>query len=225
MARDGLFRDLAQQHVPERGVPGGRARMRVPVRDQLEWRMADLDSLIAHDHPARLIWAYVEALDLSAIEDRIKAREGRPGQPPPSPALMMALWLYATSQGVGSARELDRLCTSDDAYRWLCGGVSMNYHTLSDFRVAHPEVLERLLIENVAALAQAGLIDLDTLAQDGMRVRASAGASSFRRRQTLEQHLAKATALVDELKRELRQDAGASTRRRQAAAAREGAAP
>src|SRR5262249_2135250 len=121
------------------------------------------------------------------------------------------------SDGVGSARELARLCTSEDAYRWLCGGVSMNYHTLADFRVGHAAVLDRLLIENVAALMEAGVIDLTALTQDGVRVRASAGAASFRRKATLERHLAQASEAVGQLKHEVYEDADASKRRKQAA--------
>ena len=105
----------------------------------------DIDSLIGEDHPARVIWAYVEELDLSELEDPIKAREGRPGHPAITPRLLLALWLYATSEGVGSARALARLCESHDAYRWLCGGVSVNYHTLADFRVGCGDLLDRLL--------------------------------------------------------------------------------
>jgi transposase len=100
------------------------------MRDQVELRAVDIDSLIGQDHPARAIWTYVAGLDLSELEDRVKARENTPGHPAPSPRLLVALWLYATSDGVGSARALDRLCDSHDVYRWICGGVSLNYHTL-----------------------------------------------------------------------------------------------
>jgi transposase len=195
-------------------------RLRRPVRDQVELRVCDLESLLADDHPARVIWAYVTRLDLSALEAGIKARAGKPGQPATDPRLLLALWLYAISQGVGSARGLAGLCTTHDAYRWLCGGVSVNYHTLSDFRTAYPTVLDRLLTESVAGLLAAGLIDLEQLAQDGLRVRASAGAGSFRRRKRLDKHLADARALVDRLSAELEDDPAAGERRRQAARAR-----
>ena len=136
--------------------------------------------MLTAEHPARVIWAYVEKLDLSALEERVQARAHGPGQSPPSPRLLLALWLYATTQGVGSARALARLCESQDEYRWLCGGVRLNYHGLSDFRTEHPELLERLLIENVASLSVANVINLDEVIQDGLRVRASAGTGSFR---------------------------------------------
>jgi transposase len=187
------------------------------MRDQIELRAVDLDSVIGVDHPARLFWAYVERLDLRVLEDSIKAREGRPGHPPATPRLLLALWLYATSEGVGSARALARLCESHDAYRWLCGGVSVNYHSLSDFRVGHGDLLDDLLSQHVAVLASAGLINFETLVQDGIRVRANAGAASFRRRATLEQHLATARAVLEELKREVDDDADASNRRIRAA--------
>src|SRR6202451_2990514 len=196
MADDELFGDLLEQNVPKQGGVAGRPRLREPMRDQIELRSVDLDSVIGADHPARLFWAYVERLDLRVLEDAIKSREGHPGHPAATPRLLLALWLYATSEGVGSARALTRLCESHDAYRWLCGGISVNYHGLSDFRVGHCELLDRLLVENVATLAANGMIDLDELTQDGVRVRASAGATSYRRRKTLEEHLARAHEVV-----------------------------
>src|SRR5436190_5552529 len=177
MAGEELFEDLPAQACPQSDAVGqGAPRLRQPRRDQIELRAMDIDSLIGEDHGARVIWRYVEGLDVSELEDRIKARGERPGHPAAAPRLLLALWLYATSDGVGSARALARLCESHDAYRWLMGGVSVNYHTLSDFRVNNGELLDRLLTENVATLAACGLIELDKLAQDGVRVRASAGA-------------------------------------------------
>src|ERR1700736_5496407 len=196
-----LFERLPVHAAPESAqATRGAPRMREPERDQIELRAVDIDSLLGQDHAVRVIWSYVEGLDLSALEERIKAREHSPGHPPISPRLLLALWLYATSDGVGSARALERLCESHDVYRWLCGGVSVNYHTLADFRVGCADLLDRLLAEHLAALAKTGLVDLDTLAQDGVRIRASAGAASFRRGATLDQHLSTAEAVVDQLK-------------------------
>jgi len=218
MAGDELFEELPNQARPRtepeaRGAP----RLREPMRDQIELRAVDIDSLIGQDHKARLFWAYVIALDLCELHDRIKAREHTTGHPATSPRLLMALWLYATSEGIGSARTLDRLCKSDDAYRWLCGGVSVNYHMLADFRIGCADLLDRLLSEHVAALAGAGLIDLAVLAQDGVRVRASAGAASFRREATLEQRLEATEAIVEAFKHEVDEDPDASNRRIKAA--------
>ena len=216
MADETLFGELPENEPVKTGW-AGPPRLREPVRDQVELRAVDLEALLAAEHPARVIWAYVGKLDLSALEERVQARAHGPGQSPPSPRLLLALWLYATTQGVGSARALDRLCESDDAYRWLCGGVSLNYHGLSDFRTEHPELLERLLIENVASLSVANVISLDEVVQDGLRVRASAGAGSFRRQKKLTKELRKAKRLVERLREENDDDPDASNRRIRAA--------
>ena len=217
MPEKDLFDGLPKQSVAKAEPDSGKPRMREPERRQVELRPVDLDSLLAADHPARVIWRYVEQLDLKVLEDAIGAREHTPGQAPASPRLLLALWLYATSQGVGSARALERLCASHDAYRWLCGGVSVNYHGLADFRSGHGELLDRLLTHNIAALWADGLIELAEVVQDGVRVRAAAGASSFRRRQSLHKHLKKARRLVEYLKRETEEDPDASNRRIKAA--------
>jgi transposase len=216
MADEPLFGDLPENE-PVKGGWAGPPRLREPVRDQVELRAVDLEALLAAEHPARVIWAYVEKLDLSALEQRVQARAHGPGQSPPSPRLLLALWLYATTQGVGSARALARLCESDDAYRWLCGGVRLNYHGLSDFRTEHPELLERLLIENVASLSVAHVINLDEVIQDGLRVRASAGTGSYRREKKLYKELRKAKRLVERLREENEDDPDASNRRIRAA--------
>ena len=163
------------------------------------------------------MWEYVEGLDLSALYEQIRAVEGRAGRDAIDPRILLALWLYATLDGVGSARQLARLCEDHVAYRWICGGVSVNYHTLSDFRTAHAEFLDDLLTQSVATLMHEGLVTLQRVAQDGMRVRASAGAASFRRRATLEECQAEAREQVEALRQELEADPGACNRRQQAA--------
>ena len=216
MGEEGLFEGLPDQERPQaegRGAP----RLRVPERRQVDMHWAALDDLVPNDHPVRAVWAFAVGLDLSALHAAIKAREGQPGHPPAAPELMMALWLWATIDGVGSARRLDQLCKEHLVYRWLCGGVSMNYHSLSDFRLAHREVLDQLLARGVALLVEAGLVSLDTLAQDGLRVRASAGASSFRRRKRLEELRTAAQARVARLRAELEEDPGSGDKGRRAA--------
>jgi transposase len=203
MAGDGLFVELPEHLRPETDTaPFCPPRLREPQRDQIELRAMDLDSLIEEEHLARVIWAIVLALDLSELENRIKSRGSNPGHPAIAPRLMLALWVYATSQGVGSARALARLCVEHNAYRWLCGGVSVNNHTLGDFRIGHADVLDRLMSEQLASLAEAGIVDLTKLAQDGVKIRASAGTSSFRREETLERKLEMAQAVVERLKAE-----------------------
>ena len=174
-------------------------------------------SCCPEDHEARIVWAYVSGLDLSELTGRIQSVEGGPGQAPADPRILMNLWLYAMLRGVGSARELNRLCQAHAAYRWICGGVSMNYHTLSDFRTQHVDLLDRLLTEGVATLMAEGLVTLDRVAQDGMKVRASAGAASFRRQPTLEEALAEAEQQVAKLRAELEANPAAANTRQQAA--------
>ncbi len=186
-------------------------------RDQVEWREWHLDSSLAVDHPARTVWAFVQSLDMTPVYARMKAVQGRPGRPAIDPAILMALWLWATIDGVGSAREIDRLCERDDAYRWLCGGVGMNYHSLADFRTGHAQWLDAQLTRSVASLLDRRLVTLNVVSQDGLRVRALAKASSMRRKERLQQLLAQARAQVQALKTEVHEDAGASSRRKQAA--------
>ena len=200
-----------------RTARAGCRRLRHAVRDQVEFQECSLDELLPEEHEARIVWAYVASLDLSELHQRIQAVEGGPGQAPADPRILLALWLYATLRGVGSARELNRLCRHHAAYRWICGGVSMNYHTLSDFRTQHVELLDSLLTESVASLMAEGLVTLDRVAQDGMKVRASAGAASFRRQPTLEEALAEAEEQLRQLKQELDADPAASKTRQQAA--------
>jgi transposase len=195
----------------------GAPRLRKANRTQVCLRPVDLEGLLPEDHRARIVWAYVEGLDLTPLYQEIAAVEGEAGRPATDPKILLALWLYATLEGVGAARALDRLCTTHVAYQWLCGGVPMNYHTLADFRTAQGACLDRLLTQGVAALMAQGLVTLERVAQDGVRVRASAGAASFRRRKTLEACLAEAAAQVQALRTELEADPGATTARQRAA--------
>ena len=177
-------------------------RLHTPDRQHLLSAMT-IDELLEADHPARAVWSYVQGLDLSTLYDRIRARGRVAGRPAIDPRLLVALWLYATLSGFTSARELAGLCVHHDAFRWLAGGVSVNHHTLSDFRTDDLEFLGQLLDHSVEVLRRQGLIDLDRVAQDGMRVRASAGAASFRRRETLEKLLREAQIDVRHLRQQL----------------------
>jgi transposase len=192
--------------APEQGGAStertGAPRVMTADRRQLEWRPCDLESLLPPEHRARLFWSAVEKLDLTKFYEPIAARENEPGRPAIDPKILVALWLYATSEGVGSAREVARLCSAHDAYRWICGGVSVNHHTLSDFRVGHAAALDELMTQVLAVLLHGGLVTLQRVAQDGMRVRASAGAASFRREKSLRACLEEAQAQVQEAKRQ-----------------------
>ncbi len=195
----------------------GQARFQRAERLQMEWRPLSLDQLLAEDHTARLVWAYVDSLDLTELYAKIRAVFGTTGRNPIDPKILLALWLMATIDGIGSARRLDRLCKEQIPYQWLLGGVSVNYHTLADFRVDHAEFLDGLLTQSVAVLLHQGLVELTRIAQDGMRVRAWAGSNSFRRKPTLDQCLEEAERHLEELKQEAEEDASAEDRRAKAA--------
>jgi transposase len=196
---------------------GGKPRLRVPIRDQIEMRWASLDDLLEADHPVRIVWAAVCALDLSSWLSEIKAVERHVGRDATDPRLLVALWVFATLKGIGSARELARLCAECLPYQWLCGGVGVNYHMLSDFRSQGGEKWDELLTQIVGVLLDADLVKMERVAQDGMRVRASAGKSSFRRRGRLEQCLEEARQQVETLKQLAEEDAAELTQRQRAA--------
>ena len=218
--RSGLFDEGELPASAPRQAPAASpasARVMTPQRDQIELRAVDLDALLAPDHPARSVWAFVQALDLGPLYAQIQSVQGGRGAPAIDPAILVALWLLATIEGVGSARELARLCERDDAYRWICGGVGINHHSLSDFRSGQEAWLDTQLTASIVSLMDQQLVKLDVVSQDGMRVRASAKAASFRRQDKLARLHAQAEAQVQALKQELQEDAGASSRRKQAA--------
>jgi len=213
-----LFEELPEQQGPARSV--GKARVQEAVRDQVELQVSDLDALVAPDHQVRRVWTFVEGLDLAPLYAAIQVREGTSGRSAIDPKILMTLWLYAAIDGEGSARAVARLCTAAAPYRWICGGVGVNHHTLSDFRVAHTALLDEVLVTSVAVLEAKGLVQLEELAQDGMRLRASAGSASFRRLPTLGKAMKRARRRIAELKRELDDNPDAGNRRRRAAAER-----
>lgn len=215
--------DLGQGDTPAAALPSlpdsqgrGRPRLRYANRAQISMRCCALDDLIPEDHQVRIVWDYVAGLGLSSLLQKIEATEGQAGAPAIDPRILITLWLYATLRGIGSARELNRRCHPERGevpFQWICGEVSVNYHTLADFRTAHGEFLDQLLTRSVATLRHEGLVKMERVAQDGMKVRASAGASSFRRRKTLAEHLVEAEQQVQALKAEV--DTPCAGKRRQ----------
>jgi len=177
----------------------------------------DLESLLPADHQARAVWSFVERLDLGEFYGRIESREGKAGRPATDPQIFLALWIYATVEGVGSAREIERLCRYHLAYQWICGGVKVNHHSLSDFRNQATDLLNGLLTQSVTILVREGLVELRRVAQDGMKVRASAGASSFRTRAGLNKLQKMVREQVQTLAKEIEDDPGAGAKREEAA--------
>src|SRR3954452_8083953 len=189
--------DPSSPPTPDREPP---PRLRRPDRQQLLVRPLTVDQLIPEDHPARALWALVQRWDLTLFLRRIRARGARPGRAATDPRLLIALWLYATIEGIGCGRQLARLCIESDPYKWLCGGVALNYHTLNDFRVDHEEALDNLLTRMIAVLTQAQIVSVERIAQYGTRIRASAGTNSFGEKETLEKHLEAARAHLEAIK-------------------------
>lgn len=189
-------------------------RLREAERRQLGFELVDLESLVVEDHPVRAIWSFVEGLDLTSFYDRIKARGETAGRPATDPRILVALWLYATVEGVGSARALARLCEQHSIYRWICGGVSVNHTMLAEFRVESGDFLDGVLTRSLAALMAEGLITLDEVMTDGTKVRASASRSSMRRPERLAELEQQAREQVRVLRHELASDPAAGERRR-----------
>jgi len=202
--------------VRPESVGSGVPRLRVPQRRQVEMRWTSLDELLEENHPARMVWGAVCTLDLATWLRDIKAVEGCCGRNATDPRLLVALWVFATLEGEGSARRIAELSENHLAYRWLCGGVSINHNLLSEFRAHGAQKWDHLLTQIVAALMAEGLVTLKRVAQDGVRVRASAGKDTFRRRKRLEECLQEAKQQVETLK-QLADDAPELTRRQEAA--------
>jgi transposase len=187
-------------------------RVRRPVRNQAEMLVRDLDSLVAVDHPVRAIWDFLNELDLSAFYTSIKVALDRPGRPASDPQVLLTLWIYGVVEGVGSARQLAKLSEEHDVYRWIRGGVPVDYHLLAEFRVSHQKELDDLMSQIIAVLLKARLVELKRVSQDGMRVRASAGQSSFHRKKSLRECLDEARERVKQVSEQKQLDPQASQR-------------
>ena len=194
-------RAVARAARPAPADPKRGARIRWAQRSQIAWGRIDLEAMLPEDHAARAIWAVVDRLDLSGLYAQIEARDDVAGAPAIDPKILLALWVYASSEGEASARAIWRLTQCHDAYRWICGGVTVGYHTLSDFRSEQGEARDELITQVLALLMQQDLVDLSRVAQDGTRVRASAGASSFRRQKTLQTLMQEARAHLERVAR------------------------
>jgi transposase len=174
----------------------GKPRYEVIDREQLCWRPIDIERLIGAEHPARAVWEFIGRLDLSPYQEDARAVEGKAGRPGWEPRLLVSLWVYGYSQGIGSARAIEELCQWEPAYQWLTGSRVINAHTLSDFRVKHDTALNGLFVQTLGLLSVDGLITLERVMQDGTKIRAKAAADSFRRQQRVEQALKEAKAQV-----------------------------
>lgn len=199
----------------------GRPRLKRINRQQFLLRTIDVEKLIPPEHPARAIWEFVGRLDLDGFREQVRSLEGSAGRPALDPQLLVSLWVYSYSQGVSSARAIERLCEHDPAYQWLTGLESISAHTLSSFRVDHPVELSDLFAKVLALLSLEGLITLERVMQDGTRVKACASSSGFHRKGRVEEHLEAARETVEALERMSEEESSLRVRRARERAARE----
>lgn len=173
--------------------------IRLVNRQEMSWRAVDVEKLIGEDHPARAIWALVGRLDLRHFYQGIDSSAEEGGRPAFAPQLLISLWVYAYSQGIGSAREVARRCEYDPAFQWLTGLDEVNYHTLADFRVEKQKELDELFTQVLAALSQEGLITLEQVMQDGTKIKALASTRSYQQEAAIREHLERARQRVTEM--------------------------
>ena len=186
--------------VSSRGERRRAARCKPVNREQLLLRSVDVEKLVEEDHPVRAIWELVDRADLESFYEQIEAVEGEAGCSAWDPRVLISLWIYAYSRAVSSGREIARRCEYDPAYQWLTGLEVINHHTLSDFRVQHGQALDELFVQVLGVLSHEGLVTLERVMHDGVKVEAGASDKSFRRQETLERHLETARQVVEEMK-------------------------
>lgn len=194
-----------------------KPRLNSAIRNQIEFVSSCLDDLIPEDHQVRNIWDYIEQMDLSVISKKIQSTSNNPGRPAIDPKILLALWIFALIEGIGSARVIDRYCSEHIAFKWICGGVSVNYHTISDFRKNNHMEFDDLITTTIARLMERDLVSLKRVSQDGMKVRAAAGSSSFRRKPKLKELLAIAKEQVEILRKEIDADSSSCLSKQKAA--------
>lgn len=163
----------------------GLLKIKEPCRNQVEFQMQSLEQLLPYDHKARDVWSFVDDMDTAPIFTEIKSLQGGSGRPVTSPKVLLAVWIYSILDGNTSARKLEDLCHYHLAYKWLVGGTAVNRTMLANFRSIDPLKFEDLLTSCLAAMVQTGLIDDRDFSQDGSRIKANAGFSSFRREASL----------------------------------------
>jgi len=199
----------------------GKPRYEVIDREQLCWRPIDIERLIGAEHPARAVWEFIGQLDLSAYQEDARAVDGKAGRPGWEPRLLVSLWVYAYSKGVGSGRGIEELCEWEPAYQWLTGSRVVNAHTLSDFRVKHDKALQGLFVQVLGLLSADGLITLERVMQDGTKIRAKAASDSFRRQERVEQALKEAKEQVAALQAQSEEEGSRRMAKARQRAARE----
>src|ERR1700682_5494015 len=207
--------------MSEENITNKQPLIRYVNRQQMSWRAVDVERLISEDHPPRAIWTLVGRLDLSPFYRAIESSAEEGGRPAFDPHLLISLWVYAYSQGIGSAREVARRCEFDPAFQWLTGLEEVNYHTLADFRVEKQKELDELFTQVLAALSKEGLITLEQVMQDGTKIRALASERSYHGEGTIREHLVRARRRVTEMGDPRNEEASPKARQARARARQE----
>src|SRR5713101_885594 len=207
--------------MSEENISSKQPLIRYVNRQQMSWRAIDVERLIGEEHPARAIWTLIGRMDLSHFYQGIESSAEEGGRPAFDPQLLISLWVYAYSQGIGSAREVARRCEYDPAFQWLTGLQEVNYHTLADFRVEQQQELDELFTQVLAALSKEGLITLDQVMQDGTKIKALASTRSYHREETIREHLERARRRVVEMGDPRKDESSPKAKQAQARARRE----
>ena len=196
-----LEQPTAGEQEPQAGPSAGRRR---PKRKAIDRRQSllvplDVEELVGSDHKVRAIWELTGKMDLQQFEEKIVSQEGKAGRPSWDPRLLVSVWVYSYSEGISAAREIERLMNWEPGLMWLAGLGVVNHTTLSDFRVQHQKALEGVFAQLLALLEEGGFVDLETVMHDGTKIRAQAGADTFRREGTLQQRLQRARQAVEQM--------------------------
>ena len=174
-------------------------KVRKPERAQVQFVSTSLDDLIDESHLARKIWHFVESLNTTVLFSGLKTQEGKAGQRAIDRQVLLALWLYALISGITSGREIARRIESDNPFKWIAGGLHINYHTIDDFRSTNKDSFGDLMVQMIASMISADVISGETIAVDGMKISAKAKGSRFHRKKTIEEYLAQAEAYLKQL--------------------------
>ena len=210
----GVLLEIPEQPEREAAPPESAAPKIKPIdRSQGILRTVIVEELVPEDHKVRAIWDLTGRLDLSGFLQRIKSQEGRCGRAAWNPRLLVSVWLYALSEQITSAREIEERMEYEPALMWLAGLGEINHHTLSDFRKEHPAALNHLFAELLGVLSKEGLVTLELVAHDGTKIRAQAGADTFRREKTLQKEIDRARQMVEELERQGETEGSGNARR------------
>ncbi len=202
----GMLLEIPEQpqplSAPAAAITVPKPKIKPIDREQGLLRAVIVEELVAPDHKVRAIWDLTGQMDLSRFQAKIVSKEGQAGRAAWNPRLLLSVWVYAFSEQVTSAREIEALMVYEPGLMWLSGLGEINHHTLSDFRAKHPEELKNLLAQVLGVMSQQGYVKLECVAHDGTKIRAQAGSDSFRREATLEKEIAKAQQMVEELEQE-----------------------